>query len=164
MTAPHRSPLAVNIKDIPDTVLVSKDHLTGGSIGAKIAYGKTCSMIHATRNPGYHSKPHTHDAEQLNYVLSGKVRVFIGDEVVDAVEGDVVRIPSNVIHWSWVQGDTPCSVIEMHTPSLIGDPGVLDTAVALIGEDEEPGDLTYVHSEYLLDFDPAPFEARVPGE
>jgi len=164
MTTTRPSSLAINLDDMPDTVLVPTRHLSGGSVGAKIAYGKTCSLIHATREPGYHSKPHKHDAEQLNYVLQGEVCVFIGDEVIHAKAGDIVRVPSNVIHWSWVQGDSPCTVIEMHTPSLIGDPGVLDTAVSLLGDGEEAEGMSYVQSEYLPDFDPAPYEAKVSGK
>lgn len=160
MTTSRPSPLAISLNDVPDTVLVPTKHLSGGSVSAKIAYGKTCSLIHATRVPGYHSKPHKHDAEQLNYVLQGEVCVFIGDEVIHAKAGDIVRVPSNVIHWSWVRGNSPCSVIEMHTPSLLGDPGVLDAAVSLLGEEEEVEELSYVHSEYLPDFDPAPYEAK----
>lgn len=158
------SPLAINIDDVPETVLVPAKHLSGGSVGAKITYGKTCSMMLATREPGYHSKPHKHVAEQLNYVLEGEAYVFIGDDVVRASPGDIVRIPSNVIHWSWVVGDSPCTVIEMHTPSLVGDPGVLDSAVSLMSAEEESDGFSYVESEYLSDFDPAPYEAMVSGK
>lgn len=115
----------------------------------------------ATRQPGYHSKPHKHDSEQLNYMMAGEAYVFIGDEIVYARAGDIVRIPRNVIHWSWVQGTEPCTMIEMHTPSLVGDPGVLDTAVPLLTEEEKADGFSSVPSEYLLDFDPAPYEARI---
>lgn len=161
MTREFKSPLAINIDDVPETVLVPAKYLAGGSVGAKIAYGKESSLMVATRQPGYHSKPHKHDSEQMNYMLAGEAYVFIGDEVVHARQGDIVRIPRNVIHWSWVQGTEPCTMIEMHTPSLVGDPGVLDTAVSLLGDDEKDDEISYVGSEYLMDFDPAPYEAKL---
>lgn len=161
MEKKRSSAFAISINDIPETALVPAKYLSGGSVGARIAYGKTCSLMHATREPGYHSKPHRHDAEQLNYVLEGEAYIFIGDEVIHAKAGDIVRIPSNVIHWSWVTGETSCSVIEMHTPSLIGDPGVLDTAVSLMSEAEEADGFARVESEYLTEFDPTPYESKV---
>ena len=71
--------LNVSLSDIPETVLVPAKYLSGGSVGAQIAYGKTTSLMIATRQPRYHSKPHQHDAEQLNYVLEGELLVFVGD-------------------------------------------------------------------------------------
>ena len=55
------SPLVAVLANIPDTNLVPAKFLSGGSIGAKIAYGKEASIMLATRQPQYHSKPHSHE-------------------------------------------------------------------------------------------------------
>lgn len=153
--------LVATLADIPETNLVPAQYLSGGSIGAQIAYGRESSIMVATRQPQYHSKPHAHDSEQLNYVLEGELYVFVGDSGFLAKKGDVFRIPRNAIHWSWVQGSTPCVLLETHTPPLIGDPGVTDTARALIAKDESREGIAAVASEWPADFDRGAIERRV---
>jgi quercetin dioxygenase-like cupin family protein len=155
------SPLMTTLNDVPDTVLVPGQHLSGGSIGAKIVYGTDASMIVATRQPGYHSKPHLHDAEQLNYVMAGELYVFIEHDGFLVKEGDLFRVPRNAVHWSWVQGAKPCVLLEMHAPPLIGDPGVADTAVALMDASDKLADIVRVRSEWPADVDQAAVERRV---
>ena len=155
------SSLVASLADIPDTNLVPAQFLSGGSVGAKIAYGLDASIMMATRQPQYHSKPHLHDSEQLNYVLEGELYVFVDGDGFLAKKGDVFRIPRNAIHWSWVQGATPCVLLEAHTPPLIGDPGVIDTAKALIGEDEAREGIVAVPSHWPADFNPDAVERKV---
>jgi gentisate 1,2-dioxygenase len=117
----------------------------------------------ATRQPEYHSRPHAHDSEQLNYVLEGELYVFVNDDGFLAKQGDIFRIPRNAIHWSWVKGSIPCVLLETHTPPLIGDPGVIDTAVALIQADESRDGIVAVPSEWPSGFDQASVECKVMG-
>lgn len=164
MTKKSRSPLVAALADIPETNLVPKKFLTGGSVGAHIAYGCETSLMIATRQPQYHSKPHAHDSEQLNYVLEGELYVFIEDGGFLVKKGDIFRVPRNAIHWSWVQGTTPCVLLETHTPPLIGDPGVIDTAVALIGENKSRDGIDAIPSQWPAGFDQAAVERKVMGE
>jgi len=157
------SPLLVSLADVPETVLVPTKFLTGGSVGAQIAYGVNSSIMVATRQPQYHSRPHSHDSEQLNHVLDGELYVFVDNDGFLARKGDVFRIPRNAIHWSWVQGTGPCVLLETHTPPLIGDASVTDTAVALIGDDESRADLVAVSSQWPAGFDQAAVERKVMG-
>jgi quercetin dioxygenase-like cupin family protein len=155
------SSLIVTFAEVPETNLVPAKFLSGGSIGAQIVYGQESSMMIATRQPQYHSKPHSHDSEQLNYVLEGELYVFVGDAGFLAKKGDTFRIPRNAVHWSWVQGTSPCVLLETHTPPLIGDPGVIDTARALIGEGETRNGIVAVPSRWPADFDRDAIERRV---
>jgi quercetin dioxygenase-like cupin family protein len=153
--------LMASLDDIPETNLVPAQFLSGGSVGAKIAYGRDASIMVATRQPQYHSKPHSHDAEQLNYVLEGELYVFVEGDGFLAKKGDIFRIPRNAIHWSWVQGTTRCVLLETHTPPLIGDPGVIDTATALIGDNEERDGIVAVPSNWPADFNRDAVERKV---
>jgi mannose-6-phosphate isomerase-like protein (cupin superfamily) len=157
----RQSPLMIKLDEVPETVLVPAARLSGGTIGAKIVYGRDVSIIIATRHPGYHSKPHLHDAEQLNYVLVGELYVFIDDTGFLVKEGDLFRVPRNAIHWSWVQGTMPCVLLEVHTPPLIGDPGITDTAVALMSDDEKRAGIVSIGSEWPRHVDQAKVERRV---
>jgi mannose-6-phosphate isomerase-like protein (cupin superfamily) len=153
--------LNVALADIPETCLVPAKFLTGGSVGAQIAYGRETSMMIATRQPHYHSKPHAHDSEQLNYVLEGELYVFVGDDGFLVKTGDIFRVPRNAVHWSWVQGTTPCVLLETHTPPLIGDEGVVDTAVALLAKGESREGIEAVTSQWPAGFDQAAVERKV---
>lgn len=157
------SHLNVALASITETVLVPARHLSSGSIGARIAYGTDMSLMIAERQPGYHSKPHMHDAEQLNYVLAGELWVFVDETGFLVRRGDVFRIPRNAVHWSWVQGDVPCVLLETHAPPLVGDPGVKDTAHALIA-DLEKTDTTAIGSVWPSDIDRDGVERRVLGD
>jgi quercetin dioxygenase-like cupin family protein len=157
----HASSLIVTLADVPETNLVPAKFLSGGSIGAQIVYGQESSMMVATRQPKYHSKPHSHDSEQLNFVLEGELYVFVGDSGFLAKKGDAFRIPRNAVHWSWVQGTSPCVLLETHTPPLIGDPGVTDTACALIGDDEARDGIVAVPSSWPAEFDREEIERKV---
>jgi quercetin dioxygenase-like cupin family protein len=42
--------------------------------------------------------PHSHPHEQISYVVSGRVRYFLGDEHADLEPGDLVTIPPGVPH------------------------------------------------------------------
>jgi len=158
-----QSPLHIALADIPETNLVPEKYLAGGSIGAQIAYGLDSSMMVAVRQPQYHSRPHSHDAEQLNYVIQGELYVFVDDSGFLAKEGDIFRIPRNAVHWSWVQGTVPCVLLEAHTPPLIGDEGVTNTAVALLGPAEAAAGITQVPSIWPHGVDQAVVERTVTG-
>jgi quercetin dioxygenase-like cupin family protein len=159
----HASRFVVNLVDVPETNLVPREYLSGGSVGARIVYGSDISMMLATRQPQYHSKPHTHDAEQLNYVLAGELYVFVGDVGFLAHTGDVFRIPRNEVHWSWVQGTMPCDLLETHYPPLTGDPGVLETAVGLLSDEELQARVPRVASVWPNGIDQVSLERRTMG-
>ncbi|PSB46250.1 hypothetical protein C7B80_13920 [Cyanosarcina cf. burmensis CCALA 770] len=48
--------------------------------------------------PGCSQRPHSHAPEQVYVIISGKGRMIVGDEERDVAEGDLVHIPSNVVH------------------------------------------------------------------
>ena len=68
--------LNISLSEVPETVRVPPKYLSGGSIGAQIAYGKI-----ATRQPGYHSQPHLHGAEQHKIPGLGDRLEFQGDSI-----------------------------------------------------------------------------------
>jgi quercetin dioxygenase-like cupin family protein len=152
MTKRSARELLASLDDLEAIELVPAAQRTGGAVTAKIAYGTDMSMMVATREPGYHSKPHMHDAEQLNYVLAGELWIFIDDVFVVAREGDFFRVPKNAVHWSWVKGDTPCTLLEAHSPPLLGDAPLMAGATALVRAGET---LTFdaIPSEWPEGFD-----------
>ncbi len=130
----------------------------------KAVYGNSSSLLIASRPPGYHSRPHRHDCEQLNWLQSGSLWVMIEDRAVHLEEGDFLRIPAGDRHWSWNTSDVPALLVEVHTPGLQDDPLIKDFAVALFDEDEARHYLGSPVNEFLpedSDFDPAVAERQV---
>jgi quercetin dioxygenase-like cupin family protein len=147
------SPLLAALGDLPETAFVPAKFRTGGSFGAQIVYGKESSLMVATHQPGFHSEPHSHDSEQLSYVLQGELLVFIDEEGFVVKKGDAFRVPRKAIHWSWVQGTEPSILLECHFPPLIGDDGVVGTAKALLKPSEATNDIQMIRSDWANDID-----------
>jgi quercetin dioxygenase-like cupin family protein len=129
-------PLFLKADDVKDGEAILE--IRGGRMSTKYAYGKDCNIMVATRSGGYHSIPHTHDAEQINYVTDGELWCFVGDKGFLAKEGDFVRIPKNAVHWGWNISDKPCTIVEIHTPPVA--PEKRKNGVGLFDEAEDPSD------------------------
>ena len=133
------NPYAVRSKDVPAVDMAppkGKQRGKGGTLTARMVFGSDTSIMIASRATGYHSKPHYHDSEQMNYVVSGSVWFFIGERGFRAAKGDIVRIPRNAVHWAWVKEPGGCTLFESHTPPLIGDEKMSKGAFSLLGPDE----------------------------
>jgi quercetin dioxygenase-like cupin family protein len=126
--------LYVAAKDVPEAQVQMK--LTGGNLSTKQVFGLESSMMVARRSGGYHSRPHAHNCEQLNYVAEGEIWIFVEENRYHLKQGDFLRVPRLAVHWAWNKSDRDCILIESHSPGLeILDP---DQRVLLldVGEQE----------------------------
>lgn len=123
--------LVIHIDNLPhcDTMdakdLVNPDR---SSIWTKHCYGEDLSIRVAGRNGGYHSSPHIHDSEQLNFCADGEMWIYVENDGYRLRKGDLMRVPRNKVHWAWNRSDKPCVLYESHAPGNIGAPRVRDTA------------------------------------
>ena len=60
-----------------------------------------------TMQPGGGMPRHTNAVEHEQYVLRGRARIGIGEDVFEVGADDVVYIPAGVPHWYEAQGDEP---------------------------------------------------------
>lgn len=133
----------------------------GTSFETVVVTGRHVNLMVAHRPPGYHSRPHAHDAEQLNYVLEGEVWFFVGERGWHLRRGDFFRVPRGAVHWMWNRTDRPLVLVEAHSPSMADDPLFADFAVRLFAEDEEPA-IEGRAANAMVPLDPGPVEARYP--
>lgn len=117
-------------------------HLKVG-LSTKIVYGPVGSMMVARRPHGYHSTPHFHPCEQLNYVSQGSIDAFVAgpdgkSESHRLVTGDIWRVPEMAVHWTWNRSGAECELVEFHSPGLHSDPGLGEHAIPLFAADEPP--------------------------
>jgi quercetin dioxygenase-like cupin family protein len=92
----------------------------------RLVFGEECSIGVSTRTGQHHSEPHTHDQEQLNYIVEGEMWFFIRDRGYCVRKGDFLRIPRDEVHWSWVKTEEPCVCIECFSPPMRGGQGLFD--------------------------------------
>ena len=59
----------------------------------KRVHGTEAAFAISLRKSGYHSSPHIHDFEQLNYIQEGEMWFFILDKGYHVKKGDFLRIP-----------------------------------------------------------------------
>ena len=57
---------------------------------------------------------HYHNYYEIYYLISGKIRYFIGDHVYDVYPGDVVLIPPGTIHKTAKSADSPTDRLLIH--------------------------------------------------
>lgn len=66
--------------------------------------------------PGHEPKPHQHPNEQIAYILAGRIRFHIGEEVVLLGPGELLVVPPNTMHWGEVVGDEHVLNLDIFTP------------------------------------------------
>jgi quercetin dioxygenase-like cupin family protein len=132
--------------------------LHSGQMKTMFVYGNEANLMIATRFSGYHSKPHRHTPEQLNYVLEGELWVFIEDNGWHLKKGDFLRIPGNALHWAWNRGAGDCTMAQVHAPVLF--PDARKGALALFADDETPN-VRKSPPQETLDMDVSDIERRV---
>jgi len=129
--------LHVKSENVVEKNRVQSGEAGTGSMVVRKGYGNECSLMIATRRPGYHTKPHQHESEQINYVMDGEIWFFVEDKGFLCNKGDFQRIPANTVHWAFNRSNADCTVAEAHAPGLIGGRAG-ENAVALFDEGEAP--------------------------
>ena len=70
-------------------------------LGRRLVVGERMMIAHVYLERGCVVPRHSHDNEQLTYILEGCLRFWLGDdesEVVDVAAGEVIHLPSNLPH------------------------------------------------------------------
>jgi quercetin dioxygenase-like cupin family protein len=62
--------------------------------------------------------PHQHFPEQVYIIIRGKGRIQVGNEVEEVVEGDLIYIPSNMVHGIKNLSEEELSYVSASTPTF----------------------------------------------
>jgi quercetin dioxygenase-like cupin family protein len=136
--------LLIRNRDLPDSV-----HLTSaytGRLSSKFVYGKRANLMLAKRAGKYHSPPHLHACDQMNYLISGELWIFLENEAYHLRPGDFMRVPRMAPHWAFNPSDEDCVLIESHSP--INDPSNKPYARGMFASNET-SDITVVQNLWL---------------
>jgi quercetin dioxygenase-like cupin family protein len=84
--------------------------------------------------PGLHVDAHTHESEeQINIVVSGKVRFRVGDEETVLGAGGLLLMPRDVEHELWNDTEEFAQIIEIYTPPGMEEKFVQAGTAAIAG-------------------------------
>ena len=67
-------------------------------VDMKMADGKNMQLVWPTFQPSSSYNLHSIEREQFGFMLSGRMRLSVGDEVAEIGPGDMWHSPSNVVH------------------------------------------------------------------
>ena len=84
--------------------------------GAVLVTGESCQLVWAKFEPGGTYALHSHPHEQMSVMISGQMRLTVGDEVRDIGPGDMWYAPANVQHGGEILGDKPVVFIDVYAP------------------------------------------------
>ena len=148
-----------------------------GSIGVRfmvdgeVAGGRFSLVEHPMSARALAAPLHRHAREdEYSYVLEGRMGALLGDQVLEAVTGDLVFKPRGEWHTFWNAGDEPCRILEIIAPA--GFEGFFAELVDLGGVSHaDPAVLGGLCERYGLEMDPSSvpdlvqrFGLRFPGE
>jgi quercetin dioxygenase-like cupin family protein len=66
--------------------------------------------------PNMQTNPHRHPFEQIVYVVQGRMRFVVGEQVIEAAAGSVIRVPPDVLHYGEPIGDEPVLNLDVFAP------------------------------------------------
>jgi quercetin dioxygenase-like cupin family protein len=86
-------------EDVPEEQL-------SATFSRKLITGGRMMFVHVRMKKGGVVPAHQHENEQLSYVLSGALKFDVGGREVIVREGEVLVVPSNVVHGATALEDT----------------------------------------------------------
>ena len=75
-------------------------------LSRKIVAGEREMLVQVYIKRGCLIPQHAHESEQMTYVLQGALKFHVGDEEITVREGEVLHIPSGVLHQAEALEDT----------------------------------------------------------
>lgn len=93
-----------------------KEEFVREGVTRKAFSGEGATLAYHILQPDHEPKPHSHSYEQIVYILSGKVKFHVGEEVVLLEAGGLLVVPPDVEHYAEVVGDEPVINLDIFTP------------------------------------------------
>ena len=85
-------------------------------VSVKVVDGKNMQLVWAEFQPGSSYPLHSHEREQFSFMVSGRMRLTVGDEVSEIGAGDMWYAPGNVVHGGEILGDEPVVFVDVYSP------------------------------------------------
>ena len=100
-----------------ELVEIAEGGVSYRQVGTNLA-AKSIQLLHERYQPGAGTGRHsiTHEGEECGIILSGRLRVTVGDDVATLAAGDAYYFRSSQPHTFENRGSEPCELITACTP------------------------------------------------
>jgi len=85
-------------------------------VSRRVFTGAGATLAWTTLEPGHTPRPHSHEYEQIVYIISGRVRFTVGEDVAEVGAGDVLLVPPGVEHFAETISPEPAVDLSIFTP------------------------------------------------
>jgi len=92
-------------------------HWDDDGLNAQIATGEHMHLIRAAYAPGSTYEMHSHPHEQFSLLLSGRIRLTVGEESREIGPGDGWYAPAGVPHGGEILGEEEAVFIDVYSPA-----------------------------------------------
>ena len=86
-------------------------------LDAQIVTGEHMHLIRAVYEPGATYEMHSHPHEQFSLLLSGRIRLTVGEETREIGPGDGWYAPADVPHGGEILGEEDAVFIDVYSPA-----------------------------------------------
>lgn len=96
---------------------------------AGLTDSKLLQMVRVSMPPGRAHRFHRHPAmEELLYVVSGRVRQYVGREARVLGPGEVAHVPMDEVHGSYNVFEAPLVFLAILSPAVFTGPALIDVS------------------------------------
>ncbi len=96
-------------------------------LDAQLVTGEHMHLIRAVYEPGATYEMHSHPHEQFSLLLSGRIRLTVGEETREIGPGDGWYAPADVPHGGEILGEEEAVFIDIYSPATRWILGVFAT-------------------------------------
>ena len=79
-----------------------------------LVFGEKSLLSEFRMEQGSQLPSHTHSQEQTGYLIKGRIRLFVGEDIFEVAPGDSWNVPGNVAHRAEILADSVA--IEVFSP------------------------------------------------
>ena len=106
----------MNNGKIFDWESIETRHPHNPKIGEKVVDGDNMQLVWAEFHPGTQYRLHSHEREQFSFMVSGRLKLTVGNETREIGPGEMWHAPSNVMHGGEPIGNEKVVFIDVYSP------------------------------------------------
>jgi quercetin dioxygenase-like cupin family protein len=96
---------------------------------AGLVQAEKLQLVRVTMPPHRAHRFHRHPAlEELLYVVSGRLRQFVGRESRVLAAGEIAHVPTDEVHGSYNVFDEPATFLAVLSPAVFEGPALIDVS------------------------------------
>lgn len=95
---------------------IDAEYFQDSKVRVKLVTGDNMQLVWAEFQPDGRYDLHSHAREQFSVMISGRMKLTVGDETREIGAGEMWHAPANVVHGGELTGDKPVVFIDVYSP------------------------------------------------